>query len=233
MYSREGPAMNMETTEKKETFGKFRQSNLVQAWLVLTLALFFGASLAGVQAKLGPLIEANKRNETLDRVPVLVWGSTVDRSDPSIVITPEVFSVKKEDKTSFYSLYKAARKGELAGWVVKTGGQGYADRIEMLIGLDPSASKITGLFILDQKETPGLGNKIVTPAWRGQFIGKTTDQPLIVSKTKTASGSHPKIDAVTGATISSTSVTRIINQAVKDLKGDLFKAAAAHLKGNG
>jgi len=221
----------METTGKKRSAGRLKQSNLVQAWLVLTLSLFFGAMLAGVQAKLGPLIESNKRNETLDRVPELVWGSSVDTRDPTIVITPELFSVRKNGKTTFYSLYRAVRNGELAGWVVKTGGQGYADRIEMLIGLDPQASRITGLFILDQKETPGLGNKIISPVWRGQFVGKTTAQPLTVIKT--AETSHLRIDAITGATISSGSVTRIINRAVRDLKGELFKAASTHHKGNG
>ena len=225
--------MNMETTKKEKAADGFGQSNLVQAWLVLTLALFFGASLAGVQATLGPKIEANKQNETLDKVPELVWGTAVDATDPSIVITPEAFEVSQNGKTTYYSLFRVERGGELAGWVVKTGGQGYADRIEMLVGLDPPASKITGLFILDQKETPGLGNKIVTPAWRGQFVGKTTAQPLVVTKTRTSGESHSKIDAVTGATISSASVTRIINQAVSDLKSDLAKAATKRSKGNG
>ncbi|KKL16433.1 hypothetical protein LCGC14_2495630, partial [marine sediment metagenome] len=34
------------------------------------------------------------------------------------------------------------------------------------------ATKITGLYVLSQKETPGLGNKIENPEWRGQFVGK-------------------------------------------------------------
>ncbi len=221
----------MEKTETKKRAGKEKHGSLVQAWLVLVLALFFGASLAGVHAKLGPIIAANKRNETLARVPELVWGASMDTGDPSDVITPEKYSVRKNGKTLFYNLYKAVRNGEVAGWVVRTGGQGYADRIELLIGLDPPASKITGVFILDQKETPGLGNKIVFPAFRGQFAGKSTAQPLKVIRT--AENASSGIDAVTGATISSSSVTRIINSAVGDLKADLFRAASAHQKGKG
>jgi len=44
----------------------FRNSNLVQAWLVLVLATFFGTALAGIQIKLSPVIEANKVKETME-----------------------------------------------------------------------------------------------------------------------------------------------------------------------
>ena len=39
-----------------------------QTWLVLLLAICFGALLAGMQITLGPTIEANKINETLEKV---------------------------------------------------------------------------------------------------------------------------------------------------------------------
>ena len=39
-----------------------------QTWLVLLLAICFGALLAGIQITLGPTIEANKINETLEKV---------------------------------------------------------------------------------------------------------------------------------------------------------------------
>jgi hypothetical protein len=65
--------MTMEAVMDKNT-GGWRSSNLVQAWLVLVLAVGFGVSLAGVQLALGPVIESNKTNETLEKVPELVLG---------------------------------------------------------------------------------------------------------------------------------------------------------------
>ena len=102
------------------------------------------------------------------------------------------------------------------------GGQGYADKIELIIGLDPSADTISGLFVLQQKETPGLGNKIIFPHWRNQFIRKKTNTPLVVTKGK--SQTPNAIDAVTGATISSRSVTGIVNRTIGDVKGRLTPA---------
>jgi electron transport complex protein RnfG len=198
-----------------------------QTWLVLLLAICFGALLAGMQITLGPTIEANKINETLEKVPEMVFGiahaqELADRKQV-VDVTPISVGVDKAGKTIRYSVFEAKTEGQLAGWVVKTAGQGYADKIEMLIGLDPMIEKITGIFVLDQKETPGLGNKIVTDEWRSQFLAKSTAQPLATVKAKAWAGNE--IDAITGATISSKAVTDIVNAAVHNLRNPLIEKA--------
>jgi len=208
------------------TAGRLKNSNFAQAWLILVLAIIFGAALAAVQINLSGVISANKLNETLERVPELVWGAAaaadMARQNASVNITPSTVTIKKDLNTSYYNLFRVTLENKLAGWVVKAGGQGYADKIELIIGLDPSADTITGLFVLQQKETPGLGNKITFPRWRNQFIRKKTSTPLVVTKGK--SQAPNAIDAVTGATISSRSVTGIVNRAIGDVKGRLTPA---------
>ncbi|MBC2743751.1 MAG: FMN-binding protein [Desulfosarcina sp.] len=221
----------MDAENKKP--GGLRKSSLVQAWLVLVLAVGFGVSLAGVQLALGPVIESNKINETLEKVPELVLGNflaaKMATENQTLEIVPRQVTVKKSDRAKFYSVYEARYQDGLKGWVVKTKGQGYADTIELLLGLSPDLRTITGLFVLDQKETPGLGNKIITDAWRGQFIDAPADKPLIVVKT---GASRPgEIDAVTGATISSRSVTAMINTAIGDLRKPLTAGPSAAGKG--
>lgn len=199
---------------------RFKNSNLVQAWLVLLLAISFGAALAAVQVNLSGIIAANKLNETLAQVPKLVKKPAVE-STASINVTPGTVTIQREGKTKAYSVFRATLKDRTAGWVIKSAGQGYADRIELLIGLDPLVETITGIFVLDQKETPGLGNKIIRPDWRSQFINKRTDKPLAVAKGTSASEQTNVIDAITGATISSRSLTAIVNQTITDVKGRL------------
>ena len=196
-----------------------------QAWLVLVLAICFGGLLAGMQIFLGPTIEANKINETLERVPVLVFGAAhaTELSQSGMEINSMSVGVEKSGKTVRYNVYETTSDGKLAGWVTKSTGQGYADKIEILIGFDPGMKKITGLFVLDQKETPGLGNKILEDGWRGQFVDKSTAKPLAPVKGK-PSADH-EIDAITGATISSKAVTDIINTAVADLRAPLAAKA--------
>lgn len=215
--------MDAENSETPAPSSGLKNNYLVQAWLVLVLVICFGSALAAIQMKLGPVIEANKLNETLEKVPELVLGAAeaakVQKTPGELKIIPRQIAVKKPDRTAYYSVYETELAGKRAGWVVKAKGQGYADSIELLIGLDADARNVTGLYILGQKETPGLGNKIVTPKWREQFQGKSALSPIKVIKAG-ATGPN-EIDAVTGATISSTSVCRIINTALADLKGKL------------
>ena len=173
-----------------------KDSFIGQGWLVLALALGFGGALAGVEAALSGRIAENKLNETLDQIPRLVEGAK----------TGEQTTI--EGKTIFRAVDEG---GKLVGWVVPARGQGFADRIELLIGLDTKAETITGLYVLAQKETPGLGNKITEDKWQGQFDNKPTDKPLAVTKAKPKAG---EIRAVTGATISSESVCTIVNETV-------------------
>lgn len=212
---------------------RFRNSNLAQAWLVLLLAMSFGAALAAVQVNLSGIIAANKLNETLEKIPELVLGPTKDQTTTAdasaLKIKPGTMRIEKQDKTKTYAVYQATRKGQPVGWVVKAGGQGYADKIELLVGLDPQIETITGLFILEQKETPGLGNKIIFPEWRGQFIGQKTLKPLTVVKgVSTANGNA--IDAITGATISSRAVTDIVNRTTDDMKGQLTPSSVQFIE---
>jgi electron transport complex protein RnfG len=206
--------------------GGFRNSNFAQAWLILVLALVFGAALAAVQVNLSQTIKNNKLKETLERIPELVWGADKagkpGNRHPTFDITPGTITVKKDGKASYYQLYRVSHAGRLSGWVIKAGGQGYADKIEILIGLDADTKTISGIFILEQKETPGLGNKISLPRWRNQFISKSTAMPLKVVKGKSPTSNS--IDAVTGATISSRSVTGIVNRTIDDIKGRLNTA---------
>jgi electron transport complex protein RnfG len=212
---------------KTSTLDRIRNNYIVQAWLVLFLAICFGGSLAGIQLALGPLIEANKINETLQKVPEMILGSDKVQKlpeDQKLIIEPQTIEVKKNSRTVFYNVFKAKYpNGRPAGWVAKAIGQGYADKIEILVGLDHKLKNITGLFVLDQKETPGLGNKIITNEWRNQFITKKTETPLSVTK-EGAKAAH-EIDAVTGATISSRAVCSIINTTIKDLRDPLLNRA--------
>ncbi|OHB73819.1 MAG: hypothetical protein A2V70_12845 [Planctomycetes bacterium RBG_13_63_9] len=188
-----------------------------QAWLVILLALLYGGALAGVQTTLGPRIEQNKENETYDRIPELVPGA--DRNETEKVNKAKRLTVTGADGKGHRVFLAVAADRAPKGWVVPASGLGFADRIDLLIGLDKQLSKITGLYVLDQKETPGLGDEIRREPFRKQFGGKPTDEPLVVVKTEPAAGSQ--IVAVTGATISSDSVAQIVNQAIANLKGPI------------
>jgi len=189
-----------------------RNHYLVQAWLVIALAVGGGAALATVQVKLQPMIEDNKTAETYDKIPELVGspgGKPVDKDKTQEFLLP--------DGRVVYKAFSA--DGEHLGWVLRAVGDGFQDRIELLIGLAPDAGRITGLDVLDQKETPGLGSRIQDPpAFRRQFAGKPTNLPLSV---KAKDPTDTRIVPISGATVSSEAVSDIVNKAVREFKGCL------------
>lgn len=190
-----------------------KDSYLGQAWLVLALALCFGGALAGVQLGLSARIEENKRTETLGRVADVV-PSAVKAGDRADIAGYACWPVFGQD-------------GGHVGWMVKAAGMGYADRIELLFGLDAPAERITGLWVLDQKETPNVGNRIESDAFRRQFFGDRLAARYRLEVVKAAPEENTnQIQAISGATISSESVCRIVNKALKKVGVELARRAA-------
>ncbi len=200
-----------------------KNNYLVQAWLVLVLAIGFGAALAGVQVGLGPRIEQNKRAKTLRQIPSLVRG---DWQIESVAIDGQRLQVALAGGQTQTLVVESVNFGEKAamkimqadqhiGWVVRASGQGYADVIELLVGLSPDASTLTGIAVLSQKETPALGDKITTADFRSQFTGAQADGSLSVVK------DGGSIESITAATISSRSVCDIVNDAVDQWQAKL------------
>jgi electron transport complex protein RnfG len=168
---------------------------ITQAWLVLTLALCFGAALAGMQIAVSERIAQNKLNETLNQIPQIVPAAEEGRQ------------IERGGRT----FYEALAGGERVGWVIPASGSGFAGQIEILIGVDPRLEQITGMYVLSQVETPGLGDKIRNPEWRDQFDEKPADPLEVVT---TGEAGAKEIQAITGATISSEAVTKTVNRAI-------------------
>ncbi len=188
-----------------------KSSYIGQAWLVILLASLFGSVLALVHTTLGPKIAENKRNETYSVIPTLVPGSDREMTQELIVEGNNGRAIR---------LYKAfSTEGTHIGWVIPARGQGFADVIEVLIGQNADLNRITGMYVLAQKETPGLGDYIRGEDFLELFQDKPTDMPLVVVKADPRQ--ENEILALTGATISSESVTNIVNGALENLKGKL------------
>ena len=106
--------------------------------------------------------------------------------------------------------------GSPIGYAIAAGEPGFQDIIGIIFGYDHRNGKVLGMKVLESKETPGLGNKIEKDAdFVGQFDGALT--PLLGVKARNASGDPHEIDMITGATISSRTIIRTINNAVERL----------------
>ena len=113
-------------------------------------------------------------------------------------------------------LYKIFNeKEEFLGYMFLAEGQGYAGPIKILCGVDADVSRIIGIEIIESIETPGLGARINEDDFKGQFRGLDAKKKMECVK-RDARGND--IQAITGATISSRSVVKILNGAIEELR---------------
>lgn len=103
--------------------------------------------------------------------------------------------------------------GSTLGAAVTAQEPGFQEEVLLMIGFEPTSGKLIGFKVIDQKETPGLGDKIERDtSFVSQFAGRIA--PLKGVKARNATDPS-QVQTITGATISSRAVIRIINHAVE------------------
>ncbi|OQY76109.1 MAG: hypothetical protein B6D45_04620, partial [Ignavibacteriales bacterium UTCHB3] len=107
-------------------------------------------------------------------------------------------------------------KGNTVGYAMPCKGNGFQGVITLMMGVSADLKKITGISVIDQTETPGLGSEILNESFSGQF--KTVNpEPEIFGK-KGAKETDNDIVTITGATISSKAVVRIVNEGMAAMR---------------
>ncbi|EDN65464.1 Electron transport complex, RnfABCDGE type, G subunit [Beggiatoa sp. PS] len=122
----------------------------------------------------------------------------------------QVDNSEADDDNSLYAGYNV--EGHLVGYAIVAEGPGFQDTIRLLYGYRPDEKKIVGMEILESRETPGLGDKIYKDADFVANFKALTVEPSIVLVKKGTKSKQNQVDAISGATISSKAVVRIINK---------------------
>lgn len=184
---------------------------------VAVLALICATSsglLAFVNQKtLGPIAAVNRKIKA-DAIRKVLASAVPDMrvaSDPDsdcVTIRVNDSETGKEKQIAYYRVRSAEEA--VAGYAVQTASFiGYSGGVSLMVGITPEG-KISGTYVLDHRETPGLGAKIKDQSFAGQFVGiSRSGQDVKIKKFGGA------VEAVTGASISSHAVTSAINEALK------------------
>jgi len=177
--------------------------------LVLTsVGLISGGFLAGVAALTKEKIALNVQAEIEEAIRVVVDEAEVNRI------------LHEEENLVIYQ--ESEEDGQIVGYAVQATGVGFQDKITLMFGLDPSLAEITGLTIIDQKETPGLGAKIedwesFLQFWENrEATGSLTLRKPPVNDIERLQPSE--VNTITAATISSNKVLEIVNLSLERLR---------------
>jgi electron transport complex protein RnfG len=173
--------------------------------------LLSGLVLAGVFAGTKGLIDDNKAEELskaiLEVLPGTVsYATMVIEGDALVVHQSEK---KPEDGTAVYA--GKDENGRFVGYAVEGAGPGFMDRIGLIFGYDPKSQVIVGMKVLESKETPGLGDKIIKDDDFLSNFEALAVEPEIKGVKKGEKSQPNEVDCITGATISSKAVISILN----------------------
>ena len=178
--------------------------NRTKMIVILTVfALISGAILSLVYLFSNPLIEKNMLAEQKRAI---------------FAVVPNAKSYKEKVKNGMKYFECMDASGNVIGIALPAKGNGYQGEIKLMIGLTPDLKQITGLEVLQQVETPGLGGRIAKSSFLNQFKGVKTEPQVNYVKNKKPEKPN-EIKAITGATISSRSVVAIINKNIKAFRG--------------
>ena len=198
-------------------------NNILRFALVLFLVNLVAASiLAGVYHVTRPKIEAREmlaREEALKEVMPESVGDQIE-------------AVEDKEGVGYWNVFKGS-SGRATGHVFIVKQYGYSSEIKIMVGMKRDGT-ITGVRILSQNETPGLGAKIVEvvsdrtilKALKGMFLkDNAPEQKIPPYFTEQFKGVNVRdvglskhgIEAITGATISSKAAVDAIKSAGQDL----------------
>lgn len=105
--------------------------------------------------------------------------------------------------------------GVLVGYAVPAAGPGFADVIEVLYGFDARARTVVGMEVLASRETPGLGDKIDADADFHASLKALQVEPRIVGQKRGKPTKPNEVDIISGATISSEAVVKLLNKSTQ------------------
>ncbi|MDK2825564.1 electron transport complex protein RnfG [Methanolobus vulcani] len=145
--------------------------------------------------------EANAKTEILAKlIPGDVTFEAVEGTAVDAEGNPEILYYRATDAS-----------GNIVGYAFFKEQAGAQGPIVVAGAVDPTFTTLLGMSVLSNEETPGLGAKIVQPEFQNQFL----NLPMASLALSKSGGS---IDAITGATISSTAVVDALNIKIDEIK---------------
>ncbi len=188
-----------------------KQGRIYTVVFTLIVSAFFTLLLAGANQLYLPKIRENEK--LAERIAIL-YVFDIDQSGSAEEVLKRFDQNVKQTTVSGVELYEnTSADGKPIAYAVPFTGPGLWGSISGYLGVSSDLDHITGLVFTDQSETPGLGGRIDELAYREQFRGLK-----IIPGTTLAYGKQgdSQIDAITGATLTSNSVMRILNGLLQD-----------------
>ena len=173
-------SQNVKVGKKME---KTKQSFIAPIIVLVVICFVASAVLAGVFKITDPIIQSRAQEAA---------------EQAMIQVLPEGRDFKQFEGALESGVTAAYTTGNEAGTVCSTSFNGFGGAVKLMVGVNADG-KVTGIQVMEQSETPGVGSNALTAEYLAQF--KDVD-------------SADGIDAYSGATFTSKAVKRGVNAAI-------------------
>ena len=184
--------------------------------IILVVVVAGALSLVAVllQPKQAKNYEIEQKRNILSALKINVETKDVESTYAKIVTEIAVDESGNEvEKEDALVLYKAQTDKGLK-YVFPLSGKGLWGPIWGYISLDEDLNTVYGAYFDHKSETSGLGAEIATEHFQSQFSGKkifNSENKFVAVKTnKRGAQNENEVDAISGATITSTSVSEML-----------------------
>ena len=170
-----------------------------------------------------PIIKINK-TEALEKAVFNVLPGATQKVTFKLNNANSFETLKEEPKNEQLVYAGYNNDGKFVGVAIEASGQGFQDVLRILYGYTPKEQHVVGLYVLESKETPGLGDKIEKDdnfvanfaALDVSLNDDATNLANPVMPVKNGKKVNPwEVDCITGATISSKAIGNIINESTQ------------------
>jgi len=177
---------------------------------MMAVTVVFIAVLASFNHILADTITFNHESELRQKI-LYIFDILPEDEDPLEI--KRIFDEKiKQKQINDADIYVLIENNKETACAVPVDGPGLWGSITGFVGLNKDLTKIIGIEFVTQSETPGLGGRISEDSYKKQFrnidIKGITDGNYIISSPQVGSN----VDAITGATQTSTAVVKLINE---------------------
>lgn len=183
------------------------------------IGLFAGALIVATYQATFSRIERNKAAQLQAAIFDVVPGASTRATFALRDDVLEPLAEGEDAVTKYYACYDTT--GGLVGVAMEASGQGFQDVLRIIYGYSPRCGCVVGMKVLESKETPGLGDKIMKdPDFIANFEaldtklaedGATMLHPIELAKNGEKTDPW-QVEAITGATISSRAIANILRE---------------------
>ncbi len=186
---------------------------------IFLIAFFFAGLTAGANLILSPRIDLNeetRQTEYLLTALGIPFPKTADALQLRNIEENHV-AVAELNGEHVYRAYDD--EGNPTAYAFPIGGKGFWGRIEGLLALNNNLTEIKGIVFTKNVETPGLGARITEKWFQDQFqdikLPQERGKENYVTVSKKDAKQRNRVDAITGATMTSSLVEKFLNEDIQ------------------